>query len=701
MRVRARTVIQSRIAALFKAALTALVFMALASAARADAASPHYDGKILFPNVAGAIQFNPSDTLPSLAEVRANGVLVGYAFSTRAVIDSVGYSGKPLDIEVGLLLDGRISGARLVAHQEPILIIGISDADLRTFVGGLAGADVRQSASLREVSGRGGADHIAGATISSTVIRDAVFRSARRVAAATGLIQTRGEAGGRVNLSAFEPRSWDQLLSMGAIRRLTVTKGEAEARSGRLADEPSALFIDLYAALLTPAMIGQNLLGRQIYENLTADMPLGSHAILIAGNGLYSFKGAAYRQSGHFDRLQIVQGAHTIQLTSEGYRNLSSLAAAGAPEFREIGVFRIPAGVGFNAAKRWRLDLLTADPAGRAGGQSGRVALEYQLPESLILRAASPAAEQALWEQIWEQRRPEIALAVTMLLVLTTILLFQDALTSRVALYRATRLTFLAMTFVFLGLYAGAQLSIVNVVTFSQSLLHGFKWENFLLDPLIFLLWSFTAAALLFWGRGVFCGWLCPFGALQELLNEGARRLGVKQIQVPWQLHERLWLIKYVAFLLILAFSLNSAADAFRVAEIEPFKTAIALKFQRDLVFVAYALALLFASLFIERFYCRYLCPLGAGLAIPAKLKLFDWLNRRPQCGAECHICELRCTVQAIDPIGRINPNECIYCLNCQANYYDSNTCMVLIRRAARRQGGSAPGAGAFRGGSA
>jgi NosR/NirI family nitrite reductase transcriptional regulator len=113
------------------------------------------------------------------------------------------------------------------------------------------------------------------------------------------------------------------------------------------------------------------------------------------------------------------------------------------------------------------------------------------------------------------------------------------------------------------------------------------------------------------------------------------------------------------------------------------------------------ALASLFAGLFIERFFCRYLCPLGAGLAIPAKLKLFDWLNRRPQCGSECHICELRCTVQAIDPIGRITPNECIYCLNCQANYYDSNTCMVLIRRAARRQGGSTPGADSFRGRSA
>ena len=136
------------------------------------------------------------DTLPSLAEVLANGVLVGGCVLDARGDRLVGYSGKPLDIEVGLLLDGRIGGARLVAHQEPILIIGISDADLRTFVAGLAGVDVRQSASLREVSGRGGPDHIAGATISSTVIRDAVFRSARRVAAATGLIQTRGEAGG-------------------------------------------------------------------------------------------------------------------------------------------------------------------------------------------------------------------------------------------------------------------------------------------------------------------------------------------------------------------------------------------------------------------------------------------------------------------------------------------------------------------------
>ena len=55
-----------------------------------------------------------------------------------------------------------------------------------------------------------------------------------------------------------------------------------------------------------------------------------------------------------------------------------------------------------------------------------------------------------------------------------------------------------------------------------------------------------------------------------------------------------------------------------------------------------------------EGVYCGWLCPLGAGLAIPAKLKVFDWLKRRPQCGRECRLCETKSTVGAIDPLGRI-----------------------------------------------
>jgi polyferredoxin len=242
------------------------------------------------------------------------------------------------------------------------------------------------------------------------------------------------------------------------------------------------------------------------------------------------------------------------------------------------------------------------------------------------------------------------------------------------------------VTFVFLGLVANAQLSVVNVITFIHAILSGFRWDLFLLDPMVFILWSFVWISMLFWGRGVFCGWLCPFGALQELLNKLAQRLKIPQVNIPFGLHERLWMIKYAVFFVILGVSLNSIVTAFALSEIEPFKTAITLKFVRDWPLVIYALALLVAGLFVERLFCRYLCPLGASIAIPARMRMFEWLKRYRECGIECQICARRCTVQAIHPLGQINPNECIHCLKCQATYFDKEVCLHLVRREERRR---------------
>ena len=121
-----------------------------------------------------------------------------------------------------------------------------------------------------------------------------------------------------------------------------------------------------------------------------------------------------------------------------------------------------------------------------------------------------------------------------------------------------------------------------------------------------------------------------------------------------------------------------------RLAEIEPFKTTIILKFMRDWPYVVFAVALLIPCLFIERFYCRYLCPLGAALAIPARLHMFVWLKRYRQCGNPCQVCHNECMVQAIHPEGEINPNECLYCLHCQERYYDDQECPVCVKQRQR-----------------
>jgi NosR/NirI family nitrous oxide reductase transcriptional regulator len=98
-----------------------------------------------------------------------------------------------------------------------------------------------------------------------------------------------------------------------------------------------------------------------------------------------------------------------------------------------------------------------------------------------------------------------------------------------------------------------------------------------------------------------------------------------------------------------------------------------------------FVVALLTAGLFIERFYCRYLCPLGAALAIPARMRMFDWLKRYRECGNPCARCAKECMVQAIHPEGHINPNECHQCLHCQVLYQSATKCPVCIKKAASR----------------
>lgn len=700
--------------------------------------------EILVRSMPGNLQPGAESGSPPALEIRQDGRLYGYAFSTYAVTGSLGYSGRPVDIHVVLTVDGRVTEARLARQEEPILVIGISPQALEAFVRRLSGLDIRGPVTVRSGAGaRGMPDHVAGATVSSAVMRDAVLRSARAVAQTRGLLSRQAGAA-EVDRAAYSQASWQDLIGWGAVARRAFTRGDVAA-AGAPAQRPSdELFIELYATLLTPPTVGQNLLGRREFERLQGQLADGEHAILIAGRGLYSIKGTSWRQSGVFDRLQIVQGTTTIKLKGEAHQNIERLAIEGAPELREIGVFRIGREAGFDPVRPWRVELLVETGRDAKGAV---LALEYKVPQRFLVTPASapmaapagapasaapptPATEPQsaregapeagkeaavlpsgqpapagaveaavwpeerppeLWEQIWLARRVDVILTVILLQMLTVILFSHDLLVRNVRRYRIVRLSFLSATTLVLGLIVGAQLSVVHVTTFAHALLSGFRWEQFLLDPPIFILWSFVALALLFWGRGVFCGWLCPFGALQELINEVGRKLGIRQIELPWSLHERLWPIKYAMFLLILGVSLKSASQAFMLAEVEPFKTVVTLWFLRDWQYVLYALVLLGAGLFIGRFYCRYLCPLGAALAIPARLRLFEWLKRRPQCGRECRICATRCTVQAINPLGQIVPNECIYCLQCQANYYDATTCLPLKMRAQRQTLGARP----------
>lgn len=607
-------------------------------------------------------------------QISQDGKLLGHVGSTWEIAGSVGYSGRPLEVLVAVTPEAVIAGAVLVRHNEPVLTLGISDADIAAYVAGFRGHDLTGSAAATSPDLP---DVISRATVSTGVIRDGILRTARTLAMARGLVAS----GGGIDRLGYAPKTWDALLAMGALTETRVSMSEA---ARQLAGAKVAIpagdgdFLHLWAGVIDTPTAGQNLLGQQDFTKAIGNLPSGSSALIVMSAGLQSHRGTDWKKSGLFDRLTIVQGETRWVPTAERYQMQKKLALPDAPAMKEISLFALPPEI--DAALPFSIEVKSRRVTTTGGEVAFVTALPYALPQAFAL--APPPEPAPLWLSTWQAKRPQIAIVALMLTVLTLILFAQDWITRRPKLWRAGRLSFLASSFLVLGMGLNGQLSVVQVMAFLHSLLTGFRWETFLIEPVIFILWGFTALGMLFWGRGVYCGWLCPFGALQELTNAAAQRLGVKQIAVPQALHERLWVIKYTLFVAIIALSFYSMHHAILLAEAEPFKTAISLRFLRAWPFLLFVAVLLGAGLFIERFYCRYLCPLGAGLALPAKLKVFDWLKRRPQCGRECRMCETKCTVGAIDALGRINANECVLCLRCQVIMNDGSQCPVLKRRA-------------------
>jgi len=650
----------------------------------------------LFPNAAAISRIERRDTNPPVFAAIGPAGLVGLIASTWEIAGSLGYSSRPIDILVGISPQARITGAILVQHNEPILTLGISSADIEKYVQGFAGYDLTKPA-VQVFEDTGDLPPIiAGATVSAGVIRDAILRTARTAALGHGFIRSSSSSIDRVT---FASRSWQALVEDGSLVHAALTFRDAAQRLGPIANplpEGDGRFIELWVAVIDPPIIGQNLLGRQAYTRAVGSQAAGDAAIVVASSGLRSHRGTNYRQTGVFDRIELIQDDRTIKFQKDDFLRIDRLALDQAPSFKEISVFRVPANTGFDPAKPFRVEI--AAERDRTDGTTANLNLPvaYALPQKYILPAtdvsAQIATERPMWMSAWERKPLTIVFTVLMIACVGASFFIQEFFVRRPNLWLYGRYGFLLVTLVGLGWVAKGQLSVVQVAAFLLALVNGFRWETFLMEPVIFMLWGFVALGLLFWGRGAYCGWLCPFGALQELLNEAAKRIGIMQIEVPFAIQERLWAIKYTLFVVILGLSFYSMEQALVLAEVEPFKTAISFKFMRAWPFVLFVVLVLAAGLFIERFYCRYLCPLGAALAIPAKLKLFDWLHRRPQCGRECRFCETQCTVGAIDGLGRINPNECILCLRCQVIMNDAERCIALKRRAARTGGAGSTG---------
>ena len=636
----------------------------------------------LFP---GAASTGPLSGKPPAIPVYGAGGRIGFLFSTAELTDVVGFSGAPFNFVVGLDLQGKIVGVVLVEHHEPIIDYNHMGAQLTRFIEQYAGLDLGGSISLSGHGTPGGIDGISSATVSARAFNHAIVQSARLVARSRGL--TAGAASAAmIDTASFEPLTWSELIAAGAVERIRIPHG------GKAGTGNQDVALELHAAMVNPTSIGRNLLGPMRYGEHVAPYGPQDLIVLLMGKGPYSFVGTKVFDTGTFDRIRIEQGARTfvLQRESKQYQYLPFVSAKGAPKFDEIYLFRIPAERGIDVLAPWQVVVVMGDGSG-SGAQTREFKLSYSLPSRFVLPPAEPSAQEPLdapWRESWRAQAHNIVVLGFGLLVLTVLLIAMHRLTHHARLYQALRIGFLLFTLVWIGWIAGAQLSIINVFAWLLGLFNGNGLAVLLADPLLCMLLAFVVVSFVIWGRGVFCGWLCPFGALQELLAKLARVVSLPQWAPSYRAHRMLWRLKYVSLAVLAVAALHGLETMAVAAEIEPFKTVISLRMDRAWPFVVYALVLLAAGLFVERAFCRFLCPLGAVMAIGGRLRLrrFTTLKRRPECGSPCQLCARQCPIQAIEPSGAINMDECFYCLDCQVIHNDANVCPPLVYEARRNR---------------
>ncbi|MFY9294700.1 MAG: 4Fe-4S binding protein [Methylorubrum rhodinum] len=631
---------------------------------------------------------------PILKQEAGSYEVVAYAFESIDFARIPGFGGTAPNLLIALAPDGTFRDAKVIAHHEPVFLEGLGSEPLFAFVEQYVGLSARQPIRVGRPNARAAGaapattvDGISMATASTRVINETMLAASLAVAREKlgfGAVN----AGLRVEAKPdVEPLSLVELERRGWVKRWRIAPAEVDAAFAGtgLADPdpgpPDEPFAALTLAYLNVPSIGRAILGEAAQARLMREIGPGGHAVLVISSGRWSPIPEDFVLGSVPERLTIQQGGLTVNARDAAWerRDLAPDLPAGPWTLLKIGD-----AAGFDPSAPWSLSVKVTRARGQIFAEkvAREIATEYRLPPELFTREVPDDGPS--WTDSWRARGVELGIIAAALGLLVPVLARQDALVAQPRPFGLFRLGFLAFTLGFVGWYAQAQLSIVTLVGAARALFQTGDFGFLLYDPPSLLIWGFVLATLVVWGRGTFCGWLCPFGALQEFFAFLAKPLRIRQVTVPPRLDRALRQVKYaVLAAILLAAALGSPlADSF--SEIEPFKTAITLYFVRSWPFVLYAVGLLALNLFVYKGFCRYLCPLGAGLALAGRLRLLDWIPRRAECGSPCQLCKVRCRYGAIEPSGQIDYPECFQCMECVTIIGDPRQCVPQVLAAKR-----------------
>lgn len=183
----------------------------------------------------------------------------------------------------------------------------------------------------------------------------------------------------------------------------------------------------------------------------------------------------------------------------------------------------------------------------------------------------------------------------------------------------------------------------------------------------IILLGGTVLLALVF--RRAFCGWICPLGAMQELLATIGRRARLRLALHHSRVDGLLRPVKIITLVLIIGLTWATGELVFNAydpwaayAHIGGGWAEIGGEY---LVGAAILLLTLVGSLFVDRLWCRYLCPLGGLLALIGRIGAARVVRNDDTC-IHCHLCDRACPVDIrVEAMQQVTTGECLTCGEC------------------------------------
>jgi ferredoxin len=172
--------------------------------------------------------------------------------------------------------------------------------------------------------------------------------------------------------------------------------------------------------------------------------------------------------------------------------------------------------------------------------------------------------------------------------------------------------------------------------------------------------------------RRSFCGILCPLGAIQEFFAGIGRKLFRKKLIIPQKYDNPLRYVKYAILVITVYYAWKTAG--LWMAPYDPWSAYAHLSEGLKKVWDEMAIGLIIlivtviGSLVYDRFFCKYLCPMGAFTGIIGKISPFKVVRNEEKC-TKCELCTKKCPVNIdVSHSKEITTAECINCQTCVLN---------------------------------